>query len=87
MKMIIDTFWGSFHRTAWTGGDSETTEFKLSGVGQQLFNFFFNEQIADCGGNVKNWLMGDQTEQEKLQIFTNRAWADAWATSKNPVKA
>ena len=87
MQMIIDTDLGKFKRTAWTGGDTPTKTFEQTWVGKQLIAFFYEEQIADCGGinNVKNWIFGDQTLDEKLSIFRNRALGDAWATFHNPV--
>jgi len=87
MQTIIETDLGKFKRTAWTGGDTPNPEFEKTTVGHQLFEFFLNDQINDCGGidGVKNCLMGDQTLEEKMSIFRNRAIHDAWATSKNPV--
>lgn len=84
---FVYTCGGCFVRTAWTGGDTPTSDFLETAIGRQLVDFFYQDQINDCGGmeGVKNWLFGDQTLEEKLTIFRNRAEYDAWATFKNPV--
>lgn len=87
MISIIRTTEGDFKRTAWTGGDTPTPEFLNSWIGRCLVDFFMRDQIDDCGGmdNLKNWVFGADTVEDKLALFKNRAELDAWATSKNPV--
>ncbi len=87
MQLLIETDIGTFLRTAWTGGDSPYPEFERTTVGRQLRLFFINDQIADCGGpqGVLNWLFADQTLEDKLAIFHQRAIMDAWATYRNGI--
>lgn len=86
MTSIIRTTEGDFKRTAWTGGDTPTPEFLNSWIGRCLVDFFMRDQIEDCGGmeNLKNWVFGADTVEDKLALFKNRAELDAWASFKNP---
>lgn len=85
MTTIIETRFGKYRRTAWTGGDKPDVDFATSPDGRELIEFFMDEQIADCGGmnNLKNWCLGSDTVKDKLDIFRNRALFDAWRTSRN----
>jgi hypothetical protein len=89
MNYVIDTGYGKFQRIAWTGGDTPNPEFSKCWPGLQLVSFYLMEQIEECGGkeNLVNWLFGNQTVQDKIDIFTNRAILDAWVTSKHPIAA
>jgi hypothetical protein len=86
MQISIETDLGNFRRTAWTGGDIPDKLFEKTVVGRQLFEFFLREQIDDCGGveGTLKWLFADQTLEEKMSIFRNRALLDAWRTFQNP---
>lgn len=84
---LIETFVGLFQRTAWTGGDVPPSNWERTNqIGAQLFTFFLEEQIAECGG-LDFWLCAGTTAEERLDIFKNRARLDAWRTFENPVMA
>lgn len=82
MQTTVKTSHGQFTRTAWTGGSVPPQGFAQTELGQELVEYFYHDQLDDCGGlaNVKNWLFGGNTLEDKLAIFRNRALLDAWAT-------
>lgn len=84
MILFIKTFYGIFLRVAWTGGDVPPPCWeRYSHVGAQLYNFFLEESIAECG-RLDLWECAGTSSEERLEIFKNRARLDAWATFNHP---
>lgn len=79
MNYTILTSEGNFQRIAWTGGSTPPENFIQTNLGRELYQFFLNEQLADCGG-LDLWECAGTSKEERFQIFHNRATLDAWAT-------
>jgi hypothetical protein len=70
----------TYQRYAWTGGDTpRDDEEKHNPDYAALVEWYYNEQVEDCGG-LDLWECAGTSVEDRKAIFRNRARLDAWRT-------